>query len=332
MKRHYRVNQENRLLIKSSGKMKALAPTGRFSTDKNNRLIYWLNEPASWRKQHDIPPKLAFKGSWRFNSNHELELVLDKNKDQFDGEVLVIKGNIISFECDVLAFEVKSYDREGFLHIRILKLSVTCFADGANRISFTVKKQPGVLTLQGDWRLNKNQQIIYTYERQELKTKTKISNTLTFEGFWQINSANKLTYILKHSADSRFDFSAQIESPTLYPQKGLIKYRLGFGLRDNRRVKIISLYGAWKFSRALGVLFQIDYGNGEVKDIVFAAEVDFSAKDEMQLLLRNHGGEPLGITVLFTHRFLKKLDAEAFLRLKAMADEKRVEAGVRIPF
>jgi len=332
MKRRYSVSQVNQLLINASPRNKPLPVEGRFTSDKNNRLIYLLNEPASWRKLHKIPPKIVFKGTWRLNKNHDLELVLDKDKSQSGGEALVIKGNIISCDRDLLAFEVKSYDKNGLLHIRILKLSVTCFADEANRLNFAVKQQPGVLTLQGEWRLNKNQQLVYTYERQELKTRTKISNTVTFEGFWQINSANKLTYILKQSAESKFDFRAQIESPSLYPQKGMIKYRLGLGLRDQKKIKIISLYGTWKFSRALGLIFQIDYGRGQIEDIIFAAEVNFSAKNEIQLLLRNRAGEPLGITVVFARRFLKKLDAEVFLRLKAAGVEKSVEAGVRIPF
>jgi len=332
MKRRYSVNKDNQLLIKPSGRNKPLLAQGSFTSDRNNRLIYWLNEPAPWRKLHNIPPKIAFKGSWRLNKDHDLELVLDKNTSQFAEEVLAIKGNIIGYDRDVLAFEVKSYDRQGLLHIRILKLSVTCFADERNRLSFIVKKQPGILTLQGDWRLNKNQQIVYTYERQDLKTKKKISNTLTFEGFWQINSENKLTYILKHSVDSRFDFRAQIESPSLYPQKGLIKYRLGFGLREKKRKKVISLYGAWKFSRALGLIFQVDYGNGEIRDIEFAADVAFNKKNEILFGLKSRKGEPLGINVVFTHKFLKSLDAQAFLRLKAVGEERGIDIGIRIPF
>jgi hypothetical protein len=332
MKRHYRVDQDRRLLIRPQAAKKHLIAEGRFSTDKNNRLTYWLNEPVLWRKQHNIPPRIVFKGSWRLNREHDLELVLDKNKSQFAGEALVIKGSIIGYDRDILAFEVKSYDRAGLLHIRILKLSAICFADGANRLSFIVKKQPGILTLQGDWQLNKNQQITYTYEKTDLKRKTKITNTLTFEGFWKIDSVNKLTYILKHSTNSRFDFRAQIETPTLYPQEGLIRYRLGAGLREEKRKKIICLYGAWKFSRALGLIFQVDYGKGEIRDIEFAADVAFNKKNEIILGLKNREGESLGISLVFTHRFLKSLDAQAFLRLKASREQFGIDAGVTIPF
>jgi hypothetical protein len=331
MKNRYTVDKFNRLVIKQ--RHKRFLTGGRFSIDKNNQLIYWLNEPISWRREYSLPKKIVFKGRWQLNKNYDLELVLDKTKKQFQDDILVIKGNIISTDRDTLAFETKTYDQNGLLHIRILKLSVIWFADETNRLSFIVKKQPdNILTLEGDWLINDNQQITYIYERTELKTKTRISNTLTFEGFWQISEANKLTYILKHSPDSRFDFRAQIETPNIYPQKGVIKYRLGVGIRQTKKEKIISLYGTWKFSRKLGLIFQMDYGNGRICGIEFAADVFFDKKNEVNFSLKNKIDEPLGLSVTFTHKFLKELDAEAFLRLKGSYEESRIDAGVRIPF
>lgn len=314
----------------------AIPVQGRFSIDKNNQLIYWLNEPLFWRREYSLPGKIIFKGSWQLNNNYDLELVLDKTEKQFQDDILVIKGNIISTDRDILAFETKTYDQNGLLHIQILKLSVTWLTDETNRLSFIVKKySPDILTLEGDWQMNENQQIIYTYEKTNLKTKSKISNTLTFQGFWQLSSANKLTYIFKHSSDSKFDFRAQIETPTIYPQKGVIKYRLGVGMREESptKEKLISLYGAWKFSRKLGLVFQMDYGEGEVKQIEFSADISVNQRNEFIFSLKDRSGEPLGLNITFTHRFLNKLDAEAFLRLKEILKrESVIEAGVRIPF
>ena len=331
MRTRYSVDTHNRLII-GNGKNNVFAG-GSFSTNESNRLIYQLNETQSWRKQYALPPRIVFKGVWRLNPNYDLVLTLDKNENQFQGDILIIKGNIISGDTDILAFEVKSYDREGLLNIRILKLNITLFADESNRLCFKVKKiQPDVLTLQGSWQLNDNQQIIYEYERTDLKTNRKISNTLTFRGFWQITSANRLTYILKHSSDSRFDFRAQIETPTIYPQKGVIKYRLGMGIRENKsREKIISLYGAWKFSRNLGLVFEMDYAKEGLRAIEFTADVGFQ-KNTVTFTMRNRQGEPLGIILTFTHKFLKELDTEAFLRLKALEEESAVEVGLRVPF
>lgn len=327
------MNKNNQLLIRPPKAKKSLLADGKFSIDESNQLNYWLNEPSSWRRIYNLPNKVTFIGNWRLNPNYDLVLNLDETKDQYKGDRLVLKGEIISTDRDILAFQMKSYDRDGLLQIQILKLSITLFADESNRLCFMVKKlRPDTLTLAGSWEVNENQQIIYEYERIDLKTKTKICNSLIFRGFWQIGSANRLTYILKHSSDSRFDFRAQIETPNIYPKEGVIKYRLGLGIRENKsREKIISLYGAWKFSRNLGLVFEIDYNGEGFESIEFAADVSFQ-KNTISFGLKNKEGEPLGIALTFTHRFLKELDAEVFLRLKALEEESAVEVGLRIPF
>src|SRR4030042_6015276 len=313
MKNQYSINNSNQLIIRPPKSKVALPVNGSFSIDNDNRLSYWLNETLTWRKQYALPPKVIFKGVWNLDANHDLTLILDKNKNQFQGDILTIKGNIISGDTDILAFQVKSYDRDGLLDIRILKLNITLFADESNRLCFMIKKlQPDILTLEGSWQINDNQQIIYEYQRTDLETKVKISNTLIFRGFWQITSVNKLTYILKHGSDSRFDFRAQIETPTIYPQEGLIKYRIGIGVKKSKAYhhKVISLYGTWKFNRRLTLIYQMNYGPGEIYDIEFGAEVNFNKADKLEFSLTNQKKEPLGLRLNFTHRFLKKLDAE----------------------
>ena len=331
MRTRYSVDNNNRLIVTSDRQDVVL--DGSFSIDKSQRLIYRLNDTYSWRKQYALPPRIVFKGSWSLDVNHDLTLTLEKNKNQFQADTLTIKGNIISADSDTLAFEMRSYDRGGLLHIQILKLNITLFADESNRLCFMIRKlSPDILILEGSWQINENQQIIYEYERTDLKTKTKISNTIIFRGFWQISSANRLTYILKHSSGSRFDFRAQIETPTIYPAKGVIKYRLGIGISENKSAeKIISLYGAWKFSRNLGLVFEMDYNREGLETIEFAADVTFQ-KNVVSFSLKNKEGGQLGITLTFTHKFLKGMDGETYLRLKAMGEESGIEAGLKLPF
>jgi len=333
-KNRYIVDSSNRLVIKR--RREELLADGRFAVDSNNQLMYWLNEPAAWRRLYDLPEKISFKGDWRLNPNYDLELNLNETNDQCKGDCLVIKGEIISTDQDVLVFEVKNLDRYGLLHVRLLKLSGFWQADDFNRIAFVVRKKtsPDIVTLEGVWQVNKNQQIIYTYEKTDLKTKTKSISTLNFEGFWQINSCERLSYILSHSSNSRFDFRVQIESPNLYPKEGAIKYRLGIGLRAKRlfQERIISLYGTWKFSKKLGLSFIIDYGQGKVQSIEFCTDIYLTRKDEVVFSLSNKRKEPLGIRITFTHRFLKKYAAEVFLRIKKSQKEAGIETGLRIPF
>lgn len=333
-KNRYIIDEKNRLIVKNKGR--DLLANGRFSIDRNNQLIYWLNEPAGWRREHNFPTKISFIGNWQLTPNYDLKLNLKQTKEQHKGDSLVLKGEIISTDSDTLAFQIKSQDKQGLSHIQLLKLAGCWQADEFNRINFAVDKKsaPDILEFEGSWQINQNQQIIYRYDKTDLKTKTKTSCALIFEGFWQVNSANRLVYILTHSARSHFDFRVQIESPNIYPQEGVIKYRIGMGLRKTRLYKsrVICLYGAWKFSRKAGLTFQLDYGEGKFKDIEFGANVYLNKKDEVALSLTNKNKEPVGFAIVFTHRFLKQRDAEIFLRLKHLQKERGVEAGLRLPF
>ena len=211
----------------------------------------------------------------------------------------------------------------------MLKLKGTWRANSQNELVFDValrKGAPQTYTFKGAWTINKNQQIEYTCGAGP--------DVLTFKGCWDISSAKRLVYILEGSSTSRFEFKAQLESPSLYPKKGQIRYRIGIGSRKSRLSgpgQVIILYGEWKFGRDLGLVFEMDYGQGRVKGISFGAEVNFG-RNEVILALNDQTGRPLGITLTLTHKFLQHLDAKAFIRLKSRWDEQGVEAGIRIPF
>ncbi|MHB8155095.1 MAG: hypothetical protein ACYDFR_03470 [Candidatus Omnitrophota bacterium] len=214
-------------------------------------------------------------------------------------------------------------------HLRILKLKGTWLANEYNELVFEVtvrKGPPEKYTFKGSWKLNNNQQIEYTTEDGR--------DRLTFKGYWNISSASRLVYIFDGSSTSRFEFKVQLESPTFYPKKGEIRYRIGVGLRQSRLSapgQILILYGEWKFGRNLGLTFQMDYGQGKVRAIEFGATVTFG-RNKVIFALKNEFGEPLGVTLTMTHKFLKHLDAEVFLRLKSRQKEQAIEVGITIPF
>jgi len=211
----------------------------------------------------------------------------------------------------------------------LLKLRGTWRANSQNELVFDValrKGPPETYTFRGAWKINRNQQIEYNCGAGP--------DVLIFKGHWDISSVNRLVYILEGSSTSRFEFKAQLESPTLYPKKGQIRYRVGIGSRKSRLSgpgQVIILYGEWKFGRNLGLVFEMDYGQGRVKGISFGAEVNFG-RNEVILALKDQTGRPLGVTLTITHKFLRHLDAKAFIRLKSRWDEQGVEAGIRIPF
>jgi len=126
----------------------------------------------------------------------------------------------------------------------------------------------------------------------------------------------------------------QLETPNVYPQKGMIKYRIGIGARQKRlnRQNIIALYGTWKIGRNLGLIFEMEYSRGKIYAMEFGAEVRFSENNRCVFALRDKEGRGLGVKVVFTHKLLKQLDAELFLRLKYSQKEKRADIGLSFPF
>ena len=106
------------------------------------------------------------------------------------------------------------------------------------------------------------------------------------------------------------------------------------GVKEGRisRAKLVTLFGEWKFSKTLGLSFDMDYGKGNVRSLNFGAEINLTSKDKVTFNLVSRERQPLGINVTFGHKFLKKLDAEAFLKFKDLRENPAVEAGVFIPF
>lgn len=329
MESEYLIDEKNRLVIKR--KREKLIPRGEFQIDSKNQLIFWLNESSSWRRKFDLPKKIVFSGKWKIDQNHNLLLDITEEEKFFQKRPLVLKGEIISTNSDELAFMIKSCQENEIERIQILKLNGKWFADEHNRLNFLVEKKysPDILIFQNIWEINSQQKLIYSYERTELKTKTKTSHTFTLDGFWQINSQNRLTYILSKGTDSFFDFRVQLESPNLYPQDGVIKYRIGIGVKQ-KEFRIISLYGKWQLSKKGTLLFLMDYGEGKIQKIEFGLEKKISHKDKIEFLLTNTQKQPLGITFTLTRNFLK--NATSFLKLKYSKEEKRIEGGLTIPF
>jgi hypothetical protein len=241
-----------------------------------------------------------------------------------------LRKRFIAAESDSLLIETIQTDSlSGQQRLRILKLKGTWRANQQNELCFDVtlrKGPPETYTFKGAWKLNNNQQIEYSCGEGP--------DVLIFKGYWDISSANRLVYILEGSSTSRFEFKVQLESPTFYPKKGEIRYRIGIGIRQNRLTapdQILVLYGEWKFGRNLGLIFRMDYGQGRVSSIEFGAGVTLG-RNKVIFALKDELGDSLGITITMTHKFLETLDAQVFIRLKNRQNEQAVETGITIPF
>ncbi|MDD5691112.1 MAG: hypothetical protein PHC37_05400 [Candidatus Omnitrophica bacterium] len=241
-----------------------------------------------------------------------------------------IRKRFIAAESDSLVIEtIQTESKTRRQKLRVLRLKGTWRANSQNELVFEVslrKGPPQTYTFKGAWKVNKNQQIEYSSGEGP--------DVLTFKGHWDISSAGRLVYILEGSSTSRFEFKVQLESPTLYPKTGQIRYRIGIGVRRNRLTapgQLVILYGEWKFGRNLGLVFQMNYGQGRVSSITFGAEVTFG-RNKVIFALKNESDEPLGMSLTMTLKFLEHLDAEAFIRLKSRQNEQAIEVGISLPF
>ena len=138
---------------------------GTFSIDKNSTLIYHVKSP----KNSSIPQQLKFSGNWSLD---------DKNNNQWQGDKLALKGEIIDSKSDNLEFSLSTKDKDAKTHFYMLELSGRWQADKYNRLSFLVRKEkgpPDALTLSGAWEVNKQNMVIYTYAKEILKTKKRLS-------------------------------------------------------------------------------------------------------------------------------------------------------------
>jgi len=314
-KKIFSVNSSNNLVIKNFGQKKPLPIKGKFKIE-GNRLIYSVNESKNWRRQNNVPGKIAFEGKWSLNSNHDLVLNVAEDR-RISKSTLVLKGKIENVDKGYLRFQVKSKINEQINKFYLLKLRGVWKADRLNRIVFeiTKKSKTNILTFQNSWKINKNQEVSYTYKKYNSLTKTKTTNFITFCGFWQINQKNRLKYIIEKSSRSFFEFRAQIESPNIYPKKGEIRYRLGIGLEAQRNKKPISLYGRWNFNRKLGLFFEI--GRKKTQRIKFGAAINLSKKNKIFFNLLSNNDRPLGFSlVLMRNEFLGK-DLDIFMKLKS---------------
>jgi len=272
-----------------------------------------------------LPDKSVIRGKWSFSSGHNLILDLKDKKDSRGR--LVLKGKITAVSGSSLDFKIKAAVLEGGgKPSKMLALSGPCFlklkgcwrADKLNRLTFEVtrKDNPDVLTFKGVWDLNKGQKITYTYKKKSLKRKKEDANFLVFDGFWQITEKNRVKFILSGSDDSFFNFKAQLQTPTVYPEKGKIKYRVGIGAGKDKKEKTISLYGRWKFSRRFGLSFDMDCAKGRISKNQFRASVNLDEKSKVIFDLKDKHNKSLGISVVFRRKPFPDKDLEYFLELK----------------
>ncbi len=309
LKPRYFTDSENRLVRirnDSSGRKKATAAKGEFNVERENVLVYNVAENDNWKRDFDFPDKLRFKGRWRLNADHNLELILDDTAEDGGKDALTLKGEVAGVAADELDFLITSKKDRNVETTRFLKLAGKWKADEFNRLGFLVSKEDGledILIFDGLWEVGKDHHILYRYRKTQLKRKTKEERSLVFKGFWQITDKNRLAYMLDTSGESGFLFKVQLYDQATVGRLGVLKYRIGIGLSEYKRPveRVIKFFGALRFN--------------------------LTKRDELGFEFTDSEGKKLGMNVTLTR---KLLGGEAFVRFKKAAEESRVEAGLKI--
>jgi len=262
----YEIDPHNRLVYEKTGKESKLPRfrtvlDGEFEIDENNSVTYHVKKSQVF----DTPQQVKLRGKWALDNEHNLVLTLDKWGNQIAGNKLTVKSELIDAKDNKLSFAVTSKDSENNAHIYIVKLGGRWQADEYNRLTFNIQKETGItdrITLAGAWEVNQQNEIMYTYEKSAPGKKEKITKTVTFKGYWDITGKHRILYVLNKKIGSEFDFKVSVGKPAA---RGF-EYELGVGATPSK--KTITLFGNWKVSKKLGLLFEMPYAEGKVKSIV----------------------------------------------------------------
>ncbi len=267
-------------------------------------------------------------GIWRLTRGHELQY-----RRRGGREEVVVSGPLVSAGPSGIAVRVEASSLDGERVGETLELRGRWQADDRNRLAFLAHRRAGeadLLRLEGAWELDSRHQLLYRFDREDPGKRRREARLLRFAGRWDIGEDRQLTYVLDRSSDSSFRFRGAFQTASILAKEGAIRYQLGAELDGGRRrARTLTLFGKWKFSRRLGLSFEVPYAGGRVRGIDFGAELAVGPDGSLACRLLTRRGKPLGVELLFTRQFFRG-DGELFARLRRSAEETAVEGGVRV--
>ncbi len=321
----YEIDPHNRLVYEKTGEESEVLGfrtvlDGSFEIDENNYVTYHVKKSQG----SDIPQQVKLKGAWSLNNDHNLVLTLDKWGNQIAGDKLIVESELIDAQDNRLAFSLTSKDSQGNDHIYIVKLGGRWQADENNRLTFNIEKEKGItdrITLRGAWEVNKQNEIIYTYEKFARGKEEKITKAITLRGYWDIAEKYRIIYVLNKEIESEFDFKVSVGKPV---GRGL-EYELGVGARPSK--KTITLFGSWKINTKAGLLFEMPCAEGKINKIILGAWGKIDKNLNLEARLENKFGEDLGISLKLSRRIFDG-QGETFIRALRSQKEVSIVAGV----
>jgi hypothetical protein len=298
----------------------------RLATDAVNHLIYRVASAGDARGADT--ETVTLDGTWTLTPTHELALV--RQTPDGRGDTLSLNGEITQVDARGLVF-TRAGGRRGRTAQR-LRLTGRWQADAVNRLTLLVAKADGAedrLTFEGGWRVGPRHELLYQYQRDT--DSGRRTRTLRFAGAWDLTQSDRLVYRLSTSSDSSFEFRASLERADLRAHEGRLVYRVGVEVaRGRTRQPRVAFSGRWALHRDLSVSFELSGVGGRRQRVRFAATYALTPRQEIECALLGRRGEPLGVTVTFSRRWLG--DARWFMRLGASGRDREAVAGVQFRF
>lgn len=321
----YEVDPHNRLIV-SGGNSRGLSPArfrtvadGVFRIESGNILTYHVNRS----QDSSIPQKIKFSGNWSIDKGHNLVFTLDKWNEGCYGNKLTIKGGVIFAGDSSVSFSVATRDSGGKRKIYVLTLEGGWRVNKDNEIFFRAEKERGIsdeLYFECGWAA-KNNEITFSYTRRDPATRRKAAHIFTIKGYWQISEKNRLIYVLNKRTGSELEFRTSFAET----MPGGIRYEIGIGARPSK--KTIEIFGRWNINDSMGIVFEIPYEDGKIRNIVFGAVVRLRGSTTVELRLKNNAGKDLEIFGKLSRKIFDG-QGEAFTEALLSGSEISAIAGV----
>ncbi len=309
---------------------------GEFELLSDAQLAFQPDDPSDYQGLLNQEHKLIVFGEWEIDPQHDLRFRVQESLTERLGKELVFKGEFLKAEAGELDFTYRYRIKEGKEAIRTFRFFGKWEADKNNRLTFVLNNSKGstqTLTLNGAWKINKRHEIVYSYRKQELKTKTKKTKRLVFRGKWIITNNRSVSYVLEGNSVQAFRFRLTFETPIILANQNEIRFQIGVEVTGRRysKVRDIVLFGKWKLKRDFSLAFEVTYRNAVWYEISFDAKYKINDQAGIEATLFARNGEDLGLAITLSRSFLDQ-EGEVFLSLEKSLEETRLEVGASLRF
>jgi len=279
----YETDPHNRLVVNAKRGRSYLSRyrrviDGRFKIKNGNTLTYVVRSPQDVSSK--TPHEIDLKGLWSLTKDHDLKIELERSAKSGSEGTLVIVGSIVEAGKNFLRFAVTSKSADDARTTYLLELSGSWQADSGNRLTFRIAKGlefSGILTFYGAWDINKDNLLVYRYEKRTGLNKTGNLHEVIFKGRWDITQTLGLTYTIDRKSNSSFNFRSGLASF----KKDRIEYEIGVGYSNKLRprIKTVIIYGRWAIRPGSALSLEVEAADGRLYSLNFNAQASLTDRD-----------------------------------------------------